>query len=473
MLETIVERFARLGYQLHPDAARILSEQAVGEDLIEEIISSIDESKVVICPSDLSPLFAGKKERKREKEGSFRVLMDASDLRIIAEGEEGFVRRFCDRFEKLSRILQGRLNARSIEGIKRIKRHDTGTIGVIGIVSEINRTQNGHTILELEDMTGRLPVLLMKDKINENILLDEVIGVQGQLTKDGSLLVADRIIFPDVPSNFRPNYSKNGSFAVLISDIHAGNRTFLDEAWDRFIAWICGELGSEREVGLSERVRYLVIAGDIVDGIGVYPNQEEELEVPDLMEQYRMVAESLARIPERVKIIIAPGNHDAVRQADPQPRLPERIQDLFKEHENTVFVSNPALIELEGVSILVYHGQSFDDLIMAIPGLTYDHPEDVMIEMLKRRHLSPIYGGKVPIVPSVIDSGVIEQIPDVLHCGHTHTVGVGRYRGVTVINAGAWQDQTEYQRKLNIKPTPGCAALLDLGRLDVNILRFH
>jgi DNA polymerase II small subunit len=52
-------------------------------------------------------------------------------------------------------------------------------------------------------------------------------------------------------------------------------------------------------------------------------------------------------------------------------------------------------------------------------------------------------------------------------------VGVGRYRGVTVINAGTWQDQTEYQKKLNIKPTPGCAALLDLKRLNVNMLKFH
>ncbi|MHC1569859.1 MAG: DNA-directed DNA polymerase II small subunit [Candidatus Syntropharchaeales archaeon] len=470
MLEVIVERFAREGYQLHPDAARILCEERIEDGQITNILNSIDDSTLVITPKDISS-FCERFERRGT--GLFNPLMDTSNLRIVTEGGEGFVRRFCDRYEKLSRILQGRLNVRSIKGLERIKKQNVGKIGIVGMVSEINKTQNGHTILDLEDMTGRFPVLLLKDKLNENIILDEVIGVQGSLTKEGELLVAEKILFPDVPSNFRPNHAQEESFAVLISDIHLGNLTFIDEAWEKFISWMRGELGGPREVKASRKVRYLVIAGDVVDGIGVYPNQEEELVVTDLMEQYRMVAESLARIPEHIKIIIAPGNHDAVRQADPQPQLPERIQRLFKDHKNTAFVSNPAIVELDGVSVMIYHGQSFDDLIMAIPGLSYDHPDEVMIEMLKRRHLSPIYGGKVPIVPAVIDSGVIERVPDILHCGHTHTVGVGRYRGVTVINAGTWQGQTEYQKKLNITPVPGCAALVNLKSLDVNMLKFR
>jgi len=469
MIEGIVERFAKQGYQLHPDAARMLCEQVVEDSQIKEILSSIDESTLVICPSDIS-CFCGTDEKRST--GAFDLLMDLSEVQIDAVGEWGFVKRFCDRFEKLSRILQGRLNTRSIKGLERVKKQNVDQIGIVGIVSEINKTPNGHTILDLEDMTGRFPVLLMKDKLNAKIILDEVIGVQGSLTKKGELFVADKIFFPDISSNFTPNRTDVESFAVLISDIHLGNCTFLSDAWERFVAWMQGELGSAREIELSRKVKYLVIAGDVVDGIGVYPDQEKELLITDLTEQYRMVAESLAELPGHVRIIIAPGNHDAVRQADPQPRLPERIQVLFKHHKNTVFVSNPSMVELDGVSVLIYHGQSFDDLIMAIPGLSYDHPEGAMIEMLKRRHIAPIYGGKVPIVPSVIDSGVIERIPDILHCGHTHTVGIGRYRGVTTINAGTWQGQTEYQKKLNIMPVPGCAALVNLKSLDVNMLKF-
>ncbi|RLG31361.1 hypothetical protein DRN98_06630, partial [Methanosarcinales archaeon] len=244
MIEGIVERFAKHGYQLHPDAARMLCEQMVEDSQIKEILSSIDESTIVICPSDISCFCEANGKRNR---GTFNVLLDLSDVQIDAVDEWGFVKRFRDRYERLSRILQSRLNVRSIKSLERVKKLDVDQIGIVGIVSEINKTPNGHTIIDLEDMTGRFPVLLMKDKLNVNIVLDEVIGVQGSLTKKGELFVADKIFFPDIFSNFTPNHADVESFAVFISDIHMGNCTFIDDAWERFIAWMRGELGGERE----------------------------------------------------------------------------------------------------------------------------------------------------------------------------------------------------------------------------------
>ena len=65
------------------------------------------------------------------------------------------------------------------------------------------------------------------------------------------------------------------------------------------------------------------------------------------------------------------------------------------------------------------------------------------VEMLRRRHLSPIYGDTVSIAPEHQYHYVINKLPSIPQCGHVHTVGIARYKGVAAINSGTWQSQTE------------------------------
>ena len=67
--------------------------------------------------------------------------------------------------------------------------------------------------------------------------------------------------------------------------------------------------------------------------------------------------------------------------------------------KDMLFVGNPAWVTLSGVSVLIYHGRSIDDLVLRLPGISYAAPEKAMIEMLRRRHLAPIYGSRVSIAP--------------------------------------------------------------------------
>ena len=76
-----------------------------------------------------------------------------------------------------------------------------------------------------------------------------------------------------------------------------------------------------------------------------------------------------------------------------------------------------------------------------------------MIEVLKKRHISPIYGDN-PIMPSKEDSLVIDEVPDILHMGHLHKNGYAEYHGTQVINSGTWQSRTSYQVKQGHMPTP-------------------
>src|SRR5206468_783549 len=153
------------------------------------------------------------------------------------------------------------------------------------------------------------------------------------------------------------------------------------------------------------------VVSDVVDGIGVYPRQDEELTIDDIYGQYEALARMIAALPDRLAVVMLPGNHDAVRPAEPQPAFPMSIQKLFDS--NVIFAGNPSLLSLEGVRVLAYHGRSMDDLVSAIPGLSYQRPLDGMKAMLRLRHLAPIYGGKTPIAPEAEDHLIIDEIPDI------------------------------------------------------------
>jgi DNA polymerase II small subunit len=431
------------------------------------------------------------------------ILCDISNESTCVGEYSEFVRYFRDRYARLSGIIRTRVTARPIESLRSERLRDYGNVSIIGMVHDIRTTSNGNKLIELEDPTGMFSVLVRpadRDlwEITSGIVRDEVIGATGSLTRDGRLMIVSNIVMPEIPSQHNQRLPGNGNgntggnwtgssprpgagdrqgrgtghgHAVLISDVHIGSNTFLEDAFCEFIDWLGdGDVGSDGNGAGAGQVRYLIIAGDLVDGVGVYPGQEDELEITDVYDQYRCAAKYLRAVPRNVRIIIAPGNHDAVRLAEPQPALPERIRSMFRD--DTIFTGNPALIEIDGVRILIYHGRSMDDLIATIPNMSYQRPAEVMIEMLRRRHIAPTYGGRVSIAPEATDHFVIDKIPHILHCGHVHTVGVDKYKGVTVINAGTWQSQTEFQKRVNLEPVPAHAAIVDLATLDTRMVRF-
>lgn len=381
---------------------------------------------------------------------------------------QDFVRYFRDRYSKLREIMARRLNSRPIESLSRSTAGRE--VSLIGMVMDVKSTNKGNRVLELEDPTGMVTAIVQKDSdIFEQsglILPDEVIGVTG-FSDGGGRIFIKSLMWPDLPNQCQALETGSGC-ALLLSDLHVGSKYFLEDAWYRLVDWVNG--GSDDPTGLSSQVKYLVIAGDLVDGIGIYPGQEGDLAIADVYEQYRRAAECLNAVRSGISIIISPGNHDMVRQAEPQPALPEPIQKFFSGER--LFAGNPAWLSLGGVSVLVYHGRSIDDLVMRIPGLSYGNPEKAMIEMLRRRHLSPIYGSRVSIAPEEEDHYVISKPPAILHCGHVHTVGIARYKGVTVINSGTWQSQTDFQKKMNIQPHVAVAPIIDLATMKVRKLIF-
>jgi DNA polymerase II small subunit len=138
-----------------------------------------------------------------------------------------------------------------------------------------------------------------------------------------------------------------------------------------------------------------------------------------------------------------------------------------------MMLGNPAFVELNGVKVLMYHGQGLDDIIATTPGLSYSKPSEAMKVLLKARHLAPIYGERTPIAPEQEDMMVITEVPDIFHSGHVHVVDVQSYRGTLVVNSGAWQSQTKYQQTMGITPTPGMAVIVNLATLQPVVYDFN
>ena len=258
----------------------------------------------------------------------------------------------------------------------------------------------------------------------------------------------------------------------MTSDFHVGSKVFEEKLVEKFLAWLKGKIGGEKEREIAGRVKYLVVAGDLVDGVGLYPQQEEELEIKDIYKQYRVAAKIFEQIPDYIRIIIVPGNHDASRTILPQPAIQKKFAEPIYKISNITMLGNPAQVKLHGVNILIHHGRSLEDVLVALPHVNHHNVTRAMISLLKTRHLAPIYGGKTPIAPEPKDWMIVEQVPDIYHSGHIHVFDYLTYRGVWVINSGCWQRQTSYQKKMGITPIYGVIPVINLQTLNLTPIDF-
>lgn len=421
--------------------------------------------------SDWQPLAA-------QHEGQLEVVEDMTG-NSTCEGSTGdFVTYFQDRYQKIAKMLKQRRELRSAIEVDRI-RAGQQEVQLIGMVVEVATTKNGHKRIEIEDPTGSVTCLVNKSEnqlleFSNSLVNDEVIGVVGQASNKGDLIFLSSIMRPDVP---RPDHSKpRGAdvpvMAAFLSDIHVGSNTFLSENWEKMLGWVNGGGQTKRERDVAGRIKYLVLPGDLVDGVGIYPGQNEELTITDVYDQYGAFGDWMQNLPDHLQVVVQPGNHDVSRPAEPQPAFTKEVQDRFN-HQDTKFVANPARFNMHGVSTLGYHGSSLIDFATSVTHLEYEEPLPAMKQMLQSRHLAPLYGERTPVAPEHNDYLVIDEIPDLFVTGHVHVPGIETYRGVNMINCGTWQSQTLYQKMLNFTPDPAKMPVVDLQTLRGTLVSFQ
>ena len=451
------------GFQIHPDALKILEQIDVKE--LERIIKQIVKEKerqqlYLISQKDLES-FLGIKEDE-SIEDSHEILYDPTPNLASAEGVQGFTALFSSRYTKLKRIMSNRPEAKLIKTISAvIASKSKDEVYVCGLVTD-RRTDRNVTKITLDDQSGIMETIVVDEelqKVASGLLMDQFVMEKIVTSKNGGFIVKD-IILPDIPDH-AANRSKTEAYAVFVSDLHVGSKYFMEKEFLDLVAWL------SNPDPIAKKVRFFILGGDVVDGIGIYPNQDKELVALNTQDQLKLLYDLLDKIPKHIKVFIAPGNHDPGRRALPQPAIPAKYNPDLWGRKNFFMIGNPAIISLNGVKVLIFHGQSVDDIVKTTPGLSYDKPAKVMQYLLKARHLSPIYGAQTPLAPELEDYMVIDEVPDIFHAGHVHVIDLDLYKNILILNSGAWQSQTPFQSGVGITPTPGVAVLVNLKTFKV------
>ncbi|MEM2117618.1 MAG: DNA-directed DNA polymerase II small subunit [Candidatus Bathyarchaeia archaeon] len=511
-LQKAIELTISAGYQLNKEAFEFLSTLATTEDpteiigkllqkieaqkekplfiersFLEEVVKKPEPVKeIVIQPQEETPqeqkepqITEGKKPfhaYAEEVDAQIKIIEDPTGKLSSSGTTEDYLGYFRDRFERIGKLLRQRVDVKSAASvIDALKAPPNAKLKVIGIITE-KRESKQKMLLAIEDLHANAIVLVPQNAPEELqqkarlLMLDQVVCLSVAKTRS-NFLIAEDIILPDIAQ--KPQHKAPVPvYAVLTSDMHVGSTKFQREAFNRFILWLNGKYGNDAMREMASHVKYVLIAGDIVDGIGVYPNQVKELAVRDVYEQYKLAANYIEQIPDYIEVIIIPGNHDAPRKALPQPAIANTYLKTLEESRNVHSLGNPCFLSLHNVELLVYHGRSLDDITSTIPGMDFNHPEKAMKLLLQSRHLAPTYGGKTPLSPENRDFLVIERVPDIFHAGHVHVLGYTNYRGVLIVNSGGWQEQTSYMRRLGLVPTPGKVPVVNLQTLEVTVIPF-
>ena len=451
------------GFQIHPDAFKILENFDVKklEKIIKEIVREKTKQKLFQINQDDLETYLGIKEDPT-LQSEIKVLFDPTTKITTGEGVKGYNALFSSRFNKLKRIISDRPESKKLKSIASVKTSkQDGDMYICGLVTS-RSTERNITKLVLEDPSGLFEGIVFDNELQKTVgtlLTDQFVMVRIGLGKNFGFIIKD-LILPDIPDQ-AINKSESEVYAVFLSDLHIGSKYFMEEEFSEFISW----LSSPDPV--ARKIRFVLICGDIVDGVGIYPNQDKELICLTIEEQLKKAVKLIEKIPKNMKVIIMPGNHDPGRRALPQPAIPKKYNSNLWEMENVVMVGNPAVVSLNGVKVMMFHGQSIDDIVKTTPGLSYDKPTNVMKHLLKARHLSPIYGSQTPIAPEMEDLLVIDDVPDIFHVGHVHRAELDMYKGILLVNSGSWQRQTPFQASVGMTPNPGIALMVNLKTFQV------
>ncbi|MDE1855816.1 MAG: DNA-directed DNA polymerase II small subunit [Candidatus Micrarchaeota archaeon] len=448
--------------------AAILTKQILDQIIKQQVEEKVPEPIEIVRSGDFRPI---------AKDVEARFTVKESKIDKTGGTAADFADYFNDRFGKLRDFIRLHRSVMSgmLKDIDAVKQYAEGKeVGIIGMVYDKMLTKNGNIMATVEDESGTVRVLFVKSQYQQGevfesarrLVNDDVIAVKGKIWN--KMVLANSMVWPDVPIHAKKPTESDIAIA-MISDVHVGSKLFMEKEFGHMLKWLNGNVDSRKE--LAGKIKYLIINGDVADGIGVYPNQDRDLAVLDIYKQYAIFFDFLRSVPEYIEVFITPGNHDAVQRAEPQPPLTKDLMGDFAM-DNVHIVANPTTINIEGLKVLAYHGTSLDSVIQAIPGCSYAKPEIAMSEILKRRHLSPIYGGNI-IVPSSRDALVIEDAPDILHMGHVHKNGASEYHGTLIVNSGTWQARTAYQIKQGHIPTPAIMPVYESKTMQLSNLDFN
>jgi DNA polymerase II small subunit len=321
----------------------------------KDIVQNLLEKGILATPKLLAKIKT-KEDLERilaPPKQDFRILKNITTIpKKITKND--IVSFYQNRYSKLRDIIQSQHNYNYIS-LNKIP--TIGEFYVIIMVQNIHR-KAGKFIIDVEDLTATRPIVFNQE---QKLALNDVVVIK--LQSRGRVLFGKQIIYPDTP--LRKPKTGQGKLC-FISDLHLDKAPVSD--FIKFIDWFDHSPCS-----------YLLIAGDI----GSIHELEKTIQRTDK------------------KIFLIPGNVDAS-----YPGLP-----LKTKTKNIISLSNPSMINLGGLNILIIH--------------------NFCTEFLTKRYL----GQSKYIFQE--DPLVLTTLPDIIHCGHTHKPFIENYKSISILNSGS------------------------------------
>lgn len=397
-------------------------------------------------------------------EVEFEVLKDSGKIEI-----RDFISYFRYRFEVLRDFLIKRNDINNLTSIRRIGR-ENGFFSIIGMVYSKRITKNKNLLIEVEDLTGRIIVLINREnkqlfEQGKELLLDDIVCFK--CNGSSKMLFVSDIFYPDSCLN-REILGSKDEFVAFVSDFHVGSSDFLEGNLMRFISWLNGEVGDSRQKAMALKVKYLVLAGNGVDGVGVYSGQEKFLKIKGILGQYKKLADILGQIRKDVEIIVCPGRHDAVWTGEPQPKVDKKWCSELIDIENLKFVSNPCVLNIDDLKFFIYSGGSIDNFRSLLSKGKDKKINEIIGEILKRRHLAPVYSEMDIIVSKEKDDLILRDVFDVFVLGGQGILDIGSYNNILTISNSCWKKGMKNFGKVDYCKVP----IFNLKNREVKVLDF-
>jgi len=374
--QEIVKLFLSKGFQLDSPSLDFFSQEP---SKIDSFLKEID--KTPEKPSTVS-LNLVKSILKEKPKIEILKTFPQEQKNITTENAIQF---FIDRYEKIKKILNGRMDLVNLVSINKIS-SKSKKFSIIAMVKEkISDTSS----IVVEDLTGEL-VVRFQEKISnviKEIVLDEVVGLVCESSSEG--ITVSNVVWPDLPLSRDINKTKEEIFCLFISDLHMANPNFKRESYEKFFNWISQT---------SYKNFYIFILGGI-------SSKKEDLE------------DFFSRLPKDSEKVFL--------RADADPD--------FEEGFN---ITNPSLINIEGISLMLCHGKFIEKYSNIWPELP---AEKIMLNLLRKRHLNPTFDSGTKI--SEHDYFVIDTVPDIFISGHFRNPGILNYKGTTIISNGSFITQ--------------------------------
>ena len=298
---------------------------------------------------------------------------------------EKAIQFFIDRYEKIKKILNGRLDLINLVSINKINSKSKK----FSIIAMVKEKIPGTNSLVVEDMTGELVACFQEKNLSllDQTVLDEVIGLVCEAGGDG--IVVSNIIWPDIPLKRDVTQAKEDVFCLFISDLHMDSEKFNHESYKKFLSWL-------------NQVKY--------DNFYIFVLGGVSSKISDMKDFF-------SKLPEKSERIFLRGEDDP-------------------EFSDMLNITDPSLIKIDNITLLLSHGGFLEKYSKIWPNL---QPEKIMLNLLKKRHIDPVFDSCTKIFDQ--DYFVLDTVPDIFASGHLHSPGILNYKSTTIISNGSFLTQ--------------------------------